>query len=138
MRLALSNLSNCKFCKKESLFGTKKALLYNFHQEFLTWENLGQEFKKELLSYMKSAPSKLFDLQNFAKKTKMPNFGAKNPYLVFFIKNALFENFIAKIFSKIIVIFQISTLKFVKLQTVMKKQNCLDIRPKMSYWVFMK
>ena len=87
---------------------------------------------------MKSAPSKLFDLQNFAKKTKMPNFGAKNPYLVFFIKNALFENFIAKIFSKIIVIFQISTLKFVKLQTFMKKQNCLNFRPKMSYSVFMK
>ena len=44
-------------------------------------------------------------MQNFAKKTKMPKFGTKN---------TLFGGFFGQNFKKTIVIFQISTLKFVK------------------------
>ena len=40
-------------------------------------------------------------------------------------------------FLKTIVIFEISTLKFVKLQNFPKKQKCLNLGPKMPYWVFL-
>ena len=36
-------------------------------------------------------------------------------------------------FSKTIVIFEISTLKFVLLQNFTKKQKCLNLGPKMPY-----
>ena len=76
-------------------------------------------------------------LQNVPKNPQNSKLWDQKCLLGLFLRNnALFGNFIAKFFLKIIVIFQISTLKFVKLQTSMKKQNCLNFRPKMSYWVF--
>ena len=35
-----------------------------------------------------------------------------------------------------IIIFEISALKFVRLQNFAKKQKCLNFGPKMPYWVF--
>ena len=36
-----------------------------------------------------------------------------------------------------ITIFEISTLEFVYLQNFVKKQKCLNLGPKMPYWVFL-
>ena len=46
-------------------------------------------------------------------------------------KKALFGYFWARILKKAIVIFEISTLKFVYLQNFTKKQKCLNFGPKM-------
>ena len=51
----------------------------------------------------------------------MPKFGTKNALSGYF----------GKIFRKTIVIFEISTLKFAYLQNFTKKQNFLNLRPKM-------
>ena len=50
-----------KFCEETKMpkGGTKNALLGIFDQECLFLGIFGQEFKKSLLSYLKSAPSNL-------------------------------------------------------------------------------
>ena len=58
----------------------------------------------------------------------MPKFGTKN---------ALFGYIWARIKKKTIVIFEISTLKFVYLQNFTKKQKSLNLGPKMpDLWIF--
>ena len=58
----------------------------------------------------------------FSEKAKKPKLGTKMPYLGIFVKE--FE-------KKTIFLFEINTLKFVDLQNFMKKQKCLNFRPKM-------
>ena len=57
------------------------------------------------------------------KKVKFPKFGSKI---------ALFETFSARILKNII-IFEISTHEFVKLQNFKKKSKCVNLGPKMPY-----
>ena len=52
------------------------------------------------------------------------------PYLGIFYQKCLIWVFLGKIFRKTIVIFEISTLKFVYLQNFTKKQKCLNLGPK--------
>ena len=66
------------------------------------------------------------------KKQKCLNLGPKMPYLGIFDPKCLIWVFLDKKFRKTIVIFEISSLKFVSLQNFMKKQKCLNLRPKMS------
>ena len=57
------------------------------------------------------------------KKQKCLNLGLKIPYLGIFGLE----------FLKAVVIFEISTLKFVKFQNFPKKQKCLNLGPRMPY-----
>ena len=66
-------------------------------------------------------------MQNFAKKTKMPKFGTKN---------TLFGVFFSQNFRKTIVIFQISTLKFVKNECLTHTVNVVGIGSAFSRSVF--
>ena len=45
----------------------------------------GQEFGKNLLSYLKSAPSSFAQLESFYQKTEMPTFGTKNTLFEYFL-----------------------------------------------------
>ena len=67
----------------------------------------------------------------------MPKFRTKNALFGILTKDALFRYFWARILRKAIVIFEISTLKFVYLQNLTKKQKCLNFGPKSPYWVFL-
>ena len=69
--------------------------------------------------------------QNFVRKQKCLNVGPKMPYWVFLTKNALFGYFWARVLNETIVIFEFCTLKFVYLENFTKKQNCLNLGPKM-------
>ena len=53
------------------------------------------------------------------------------PYLGIFYQKCLIRVFLGKIFRKTIVIFEISTLKFIYLQNSTRKQTCLNLGPKM-------
>ena len=72
--------------------------------------------------YLKSAPANLSNW-NILRKKKMPKFENKNPFMGFFIKSALFWYFWAGILRKTIVIFEISTLKYVYLQIWQKSKD---------------
>ena len=52
-------------------------------------------------------------------------------YLGFFEQKCLIWAFLGKSFKKAILIFEISTLKFVYLENFTKKQNCLNLGQKM-------
>ena len=78
---------------------------------------------KELLSYLKSAPRNLSNGKIFQKKWKYLNFGLKSLYLGLFGLH----------FSKKLVLFEISTLKFFNLPDFMRKQWCLKLWLKMLY-----
>ena len=64
------------------------------------------------------------------KETKMLKFGTKNALLSIFDEKCLTWVFLGKNFKKTIVIFEISTLKFVYLQNFTKKQKCLNLGSK--------
>ena len=89
---------------------------------------LEQVFRKNLLSYLKFSTLKFFQFKNFAKKKKKKekknclNLEQKLPYLCILGWN----------FKTNLVMFEISTLIFVKLQNFVKK-NCLNCAPKMPY-----
>ena len=57
------------------------------------------------------------------KKQKCLNLGQKMPFFGIFDQKCLVLVFLGKNFKRSIVIFEISTLKFVKLQNFQKKQN---------------
>ena len=62
----------------------------------------------------------------------MSKFATKNAIFgYFFTKKTLIGYFWARIFKKTIVIFEISTLKFVYLTNFTKKQKCLNLGPEM-------
>ena len=63
----------------------------------------------------------------------MHKFGLKMPCWVFLIKNALFGYFSARTTKKTIVIFKISSLKFVYLQNFAQKQKWLNLGQKMPH-----
>ena len=75
---------------------------------------------KRISSYLKSTPSNLSNCKILVK-TKMSKFGTKN---------ALFGYFWLE-FEKNIVIFEISSPEFVKLQNFVKKWKCLNVGQKM-------
>ena len=52
------------------------------------------------------------------------------PHWLFLKKNVLFGYFCARIIKKIIVIFEIRSLKFVYLQNFVKKQKCVNFERK--------
>ena len=55
------------------------------------------------------------------------------PHLGIFDQKCLIWVFLGKIFRKTIVIFEISTLKFVYLQNFTQKEKCQNLEPKMPY-----
>ena len=67
------------------------------------------------MSYLKSAPSNLWNCEISWKKWKCLNLGLKVSYL----------GILGLEFNKAIVIFEISTLKFLTLRNFMKKWKCL-------------
>ena len=73
----------------------------------------GLEFENNIVIFEISAPSNLCNCKISRKKQKCRNLRPKMPYSVLLTKNVLFGYFWIRIFKKIIVIFEISTLKFV-------------------------
>ena len=71
-------------------------------------------------------------LQNLVKKQKCLTLRPKLPFLGILDQKYLISVFLGKNFEKTIVIFEISTLKFVYLQSFTEKQKCLNLGPKMS------
>ena len=67
-------------------------------------------------------------IAKFCGKQKCLNLGPKSLICLFFWVE----------FSKTIVIFEISTLKFVSLQSFEKKQKGINLGRKMPYWVFLR
>ena len=78
---------------------------------------------KRILSYLKSASLNLSTCKILGKKQKCLNLVPKMPYLGIF--GLEFENSI--------VIFEISTLEFIKLQNLEEKQKRLTLGPKLTY-----
>ena len=86
-------------------------------------------------------------IAKFCEETKMPKIGTKKALLGYFWQKCLIWVFLGKIFRKTIVIFQISTLKFVYFQNFRNRQKHLHLGPKMPYlgifdqrcliWVFL-
>ena len=118
MKLAASNLSNCKMLqeKQKSYLLDQKFLILCFYLHILEKELK----KRNLLSYLKSAPSNLSNL-------KMCKIWTKNTLLKYFWGKTL----------KRIVLFKISFLKFASLQNFLRKQKSLTLGPKMADWVFL-
>ena len=82
---------------------------------------------KTILSYMKSAPSNLSNCKISRKKQNCLNLGPKMFYLgIFGLK-----------FQKTSVIFEISTLEFVKLRNLVKKWKFLIWNEKCFIWIFL-
>ena len=81
----------------------------------LEFENNNVIFKISSLEFVK--------LQNFAKKQTCLNLGPKIPYLGIFDQKYLILVFLGKNFEKTIVIFEISTLKFLLLQISRQNKN---------------
>ena len=92
-----------KFCEETKIpkFGTKNVLFECFWARIL----------KMLLSYLKSAPSNLSIWKISRKKKSCLNLGPKIPYLGVF----------RLVFSKSIVIFEISSFEFDQLQNFARK-----------------
>ena len=70
-------------------------------------------------------------LQNFMKNPKRINLEPKMPDLGIFDQKCLIWLLLGKKYEKTILVFQISTLKFVYFQLFIKKQNCLKLGPRM-------
>ena len=70
-------------------------------------------------------------IAKFCEETKLPKYGIKNALFGYFWQKCLIWVFLGKIFRKAIVIFKISTLKFVKLRNFTKKQKYINLGPKM-------
>ena len=107
--LPISKTSRKK--KKMSKFGTKNAWFGYF------WAGI---WKIYCHTWNQHPPICLMAI--FSEKAKKPKLGTKMPYLGIFVKE--FE-------KKTIFLFEINTFKFVDLQNFMKKQKCLNFRPKM-------
>ena len=69
------------------------------------------------MSYLRSAPSNLLNAK-FCKKAKMPKLGTKNALLGYFWQEMPYLGIFGLEFWKAIVIFEISTLKFVKYESL--------------------
>ena len=65
------------------------------------------------------------------KKQKCLNFGPKMPFCGIFDQKCFVLVFFARILKKTNVIFEFSTLEFIKLQNFVIKQKCLNLEPKM-------
>ena len=94
---------------------------------------MGKNIKKTIVIFEFST-LKFVYLQNFTKKQKYLNLGAKMPYFgIFEKKNASFLYFWGGTLENTIVIFEINTLKFVHYENFTKKQKYLNLGPKMPY-----
>ena len=113
LKSAPSNLPISKTSRKKKMskFGTKNAWFGYF------WAGI---WKIYCHTWNQHPPICLMAI--FSEKAKKPKLGTKMPYLGIFVKE--FE-------KKTIFLFEINTLKFVDLQNFMKKQKCLNFRPKM-------
>ena len=105
-----------KFCKKTKIpkFRTKNALFGYF------WAKILKHY-----CHIWNQHPQICQIAKFREKTKMPKFG---------IKNALFGYFWARILENYCVIYEISTLNFVKLQNFAKKQKCLNLGRNKTYF----
>ena len=117
LKSAPSNLSNLKMCK----IWTKNILLKYF------W---GKTLKRIVL--FKISFLKFASLQNFLRKQKCLTLGLKMADWVFLTRNLLSVYFKARIFEKSVVIFEISTLKFVQFKNFLKKKR-LNLGEKIPY-----
>ena len=88
------------------------------------------------MSHFKSAPSSLSNCKISRKKQKCPSFGPKGQFRGIFDQRCLIWVLLGNNFKKAIIIFEVSTLKFVYLQNFTKKQNCLNLGPKCLIHVF--
>ena len=70
-------------------------------------------------------------------KQKCLNLEAKLPFWGIFDQECLVLVFLGKKFRKTIVIFEISTLKFVSLKNFTEKQKCLNLGQKYLIYVFL-
>ena len=105
---------NAGFCKKPKLpkLGTKNTLFVYFCPRI---------FKN--YSHIWNNHPQICRIVKFWKKQKYLNLGIQMLYWVFLTKNALFGYFRSRIFKRTNFLFQISTLKFVKLQNFAKRKN---------------
>ena len=116
---------NPKFDTKNALFGfffTKNAFFFPF---------LGG-IMKNIWPYLKSAPSNLSNCKIW-RKNKFRKFQKKMLYLGIFQRKCLICVYLWQNFQNTIVIFEISTVKFVCLQEFTKTQKYLNWRPKIPY-----
>ena len=107
-------------------FGTKSALFWYFWARTL-----------KTYCHIWNQHLQISEIVKFLRKQKCLNLGPKMPYLGIFDQKWLIWVFSGTVFRKTIVIFEISTLKFVYLQNFPKKQKCLNLGPKCLIWVFL-
>ena len=86
------------------------------------WGIFRLELKKTIVIF-KISTCKFSIIAKLGEEPEMPEFGTKNALSGIFDKNVLFGYFRAKSLKKTIVIFEISTLKFVYLQNFTKNKN---------------
>ena len=96
----------------------------------------GLEFRKTIVIF-KISTFELVQLKNFVKKQKCQILGPKMPYLDIFDQKCLLWVFLGKNFKKAVVIFVISTLKFVYLQNFTEKQKHLNLDQKCLIYEFL-
>ena len=133
MKLPPPNLPHYKFSRKKQKcqdLGPKMPYLGIFDQKYYIWVFLGHNFKRTIVIFQIST-LKFEYLQNFTKKQKCQNLGPKMPYLDIFDQKRYIWVFLNHNFKRAIVIFKISTLKFVYLQNFTTKQKCLNSGQKM-------
>ena len=86
---------------------------------------------KKTLVLIEISTLKCIYLQNFTEKQKCLNLGPKMSYLGIFDQKCFIWIILGKNFKNTVVIFEISTLKFVYLQNFTEEQKCLNLGPKM-------
>ena len=91
-----------------------------FDQKCLIWIFLGYNFKRTIVIF-EISNLWTFPIAKYCEIMKMLKFGTKSALSGYFLLE----------FWKTLVIFEISTLELVQLQNFEKKQNCLDLGPKM-------
>ena len=119
---------------------TKNAVFGISTLEFVSLQNIVKQskWKSALFAYFWARILKkychiwnqhlqIIIIVKFSKKQKCLNLRPKMPHLGIFDQKCLIWVFLGKIFRKTIVIFEISTLKFVYLQYFTKKQKCLNL-----------
>ena len=105
---------------KTPKFGIKNALFGYF------WARISKNY-----CHIWNQLPRICLIAKFLRKAKMPKCGIKNALFGYFWPKISYLGILGRNFEKTIVIFEISTLKFVYFQNFTKKQKCLNLRPKM-------
>ena len=105
---------------KTPKFGIKNALFGYF------WARISKNY-----CHIWNQLPRICLIAKFLRKAKMPKCGIKNALFGYFWPKISYLGILGRNFEKTIVIFEISTLKFVYLENFTKKQNCLNLGQKM-------